>query len=73
MFRFHDPIPKTNSISHLDMRHGLGCSAAHCIAAHKYRPTFLGVSGLLPEKDKTHVVTDYPLHSALEAIWARRA
>jgi hypothetical protein len=24
-------------------------------------------------KDKTHVVTDHPIHSGLAAIWARRA
>jgi hypothetical protein len=56
------------------MRHKLGCSAVNCIAAHQYKThIFLVIPGLLPEEDKTHGVIDHPLHSALEAIWARRA
>ena len=63
--------PKTNSISRLAMRRGLGCSAVNCIAATSTDPHFY--SDLLPEKDKSCVVTDHPPHSALEALWARRA
>src|SRR5215469_9113306 len=71
--RFHDPIPKTNSISRLAMRHGLGCSAVNCIAAHQIQTHFFDDSGVLLEKDRIHVVTDLGLHSALGAIWACHA
>ena len=70
--RFHDPIPKTNSISRLAMRHGLGCSAVNCIAAHQYKPTLFGDSACCRRKT-SDVVTDHQLRSALEALWARRA
>ena len=50
--RFHDPIPKTNSISRLAMRHGLGCSAVNCIVAHQYKPTFLMIPVYCRRKTK---------------------
>src|SRR5262249_965899 len=47
-----DPIAKTNSISRLAMRHGLGCSAVNCIVAHQYNPTFLMIPAYCRRKTK---------------------
>jgi hypothetical protein len=55
------------------MRHGLGCGAVNCIAAHQYKPIVSVIPTVLPDKDKRDVGTDLGLHSALEAIWTRGA
>jgi hypothetical protein len=53
---------------------GLAALQQITLRRSKGTPYFACDSGLLPEeRTKTHVVTDYPLLSELEAIWACRA
>jgi hypothetical protein len=35
------------------MRHGLGCSAVNCIAAHQYKPIFLMIRPIAGERQKS--------------------